>query len=90
MDGATVLSESFPIRCGVVQGDIISPVYFILALELILRKYDTHPNKGIDFGGRRIHTMGYSDDAVLIDTDPDTVTVRVTLIVIDSLADVDM
>ena len=52
IDGQTVLSDSFYIRRGVVQGDITSPVYFILALELILELHDRHPSKGVDFGPR--------------------------------------
>ena len=39
-DGAEVKSKPFPIRRGVVQGDITSPLYFILSLELILKKHD--------------------------------------------------
>jgi hypothetical protein len=40
VDGKTVLSDSFAISRGVVQGDITSPIYFILALELILELHD--------------------------------------------------
>ena len=36
-DNKKVKSDIFPINRGVVQGDITSPLYFILALELILR-----------------------------------------------------
>ena len=54
IDGKTVLSDSFYIRRGVVQGDITSPVYFILALELILELHDRHPGKGVDFGTTRV------------------------------------
>ena len=57
-DGKFVFSDAFPINRGVVQGDITSPLYFILALELILEKYDTHPSKGVDFGDVRVHTLG--------------------------------
>ena len=45
-DGKTSSSSTFPIRRGVLQGDITSPLYFILALELILRKYDSRVDKG--------------------------------------------
>ena len=44
VDGQQVMSKPFAIRRGVVQGDIVSPLYFILALELILQKYDNHPS----------------------------------------------
>ena len=40
VDGKTVYSDSFSILRGVVQGDITSPVFFILALELILELHD--------------------------------------------------
>ena len=39
-DGKKVKSDIFPIDRGVVQGDITSTLYFILALELILRIHD--------------------------------------------------
>ena len=40
IDGKTTSSATFRINRGVLQGDITSPLYFILALELILRKHD--------------------------------------------------
>ena len=47
-DGKVVLSEVFPVNRGVVQGDITSPWYFILALELILlRTHDKDSRKDI-------------------------------------------
>ena len=67
IDGKKILSNLFPIRRGVVQGDITSPIYFVLTLELILRLHDKHKQKGVDFGGHRLHTLGYADDAALID-----------------------
>ena len=89
-DGTKILSEAFSIDRGVVQGDIISPLYFILALELILYTHDTQQNKGVQFGGRCIHTLGYADDAALLDTDIDVATARVTAIAQGSRQDADM
>ena len=43
VDGKEVMSNPFSIDRGVVQGDITSPLYFILALELILREHDKNP-----------------------------------------------
>ena len=40
VDGKKVFSEKFPVRRGVIQGDITSPMYFIIALEAILRIYE--------------------------------------------------
>ena len=39
-DNKQVRCESFQINRGVLQGDIISPLFFILALEVILRRHD--------------------------------------------------
>ena len=72
MDGQHVYSKTFPVRRGVIQGDMTSPMYFIIALEDILRKYDNTPRKGFSFGGRTLHTLEYADDAALIDGDSDT------------------
>ena len=38
-DGKSVLSDAFAINRGVVQGDITSPLYFIIALELLLKTH---------------------------------------------------
>ena len=89
-DGETFYSESFKIRRGVLQGDITSPIYFILALEAILRAHDNHPKKGVPFGGRIVHTLGYADDAALLDGTPEVATPRVTAIAQGSEEDADM
>ena len=75
-DGETIFSDTFPVRRGVLQGDITSPIYFILALEAILREHDKNPNKGTytKHTNTWIHTLGYADDAVLVDEDVETAT----------------
>ena len=90
VDGKQSASEPFPIRRGVLQGDITSPIYFVLALEAILRKHDKHPGRGVRFGGHVVHTLGYADDAALLDSAPDTATERVTAISAGSKRDADM
>ena len=89
-DGEDVLSDKFPIRRGVIQGDLTSPIYFIIALEAILRRHDKVDGKGIDFGGVRLHTLGYADDAALIDECPHRSSERVTRIALGSKKDADM
>ena len=66
-DGTTAKSDIFSIDRGVVQGDITSPLYFILALEFILRRHDKRQDKGVEFGETVIHTLAYADDAALAD-----------------------
>ena len=66
-DGKSAKSDCFRIRRGVVQGDITSPLFFILALEAILRLHDTTLHKGVSLGDTIIHILGYADDAALID-----------------------
>jgi hypothetical protein len=90
VDGKVIHSERFQIDRGVVQGDIVSPLYFILALELILKRHDTHTCRGVKFGGKVISTLGYADDAALLDTSIETATARVTAIAAGSRDDADM
>ena len=90
VDGNEILSQAFPVDRGVVQGDIVSPLYFILALELILKRHDNVADKGVDLAGRRIHTLGYADDAALLDNSIQKSTDRVTSIAAGSERDADM
>ena len=89
-DGEKVCSDSFRIDRGVVQGDITSPLYFILALELILKKHDTHEGKGVQLGDQLVHTLGYADDAALLDNNIQVASRRVNAIASGSKADADM
>ena len=43
----SAMSEPFPINRGVVQGDIVSPLCFIIALQTIFLQCDDHPQHGI-------------------------------------------
>ena len=56
-DGSQIKSEIFEIRRGVLQGDVTSPVYFILALEYILRLHDTSPG-GVTLADFIVYTLG--------------------------------
>lgn len=93
-DNTSVRSELFQICRGVVQGDITSPLYFILALEHILRLHDARADKGVTLGQTIIHTLGYADDAALVDDgDEDGLeraSDRVTTIAAGSRKDADM
>ena len=93
-DGKTSSSSTFPINRGVLQGDITSPLYFILALELILRKYDSRSDKGVSFAQVLLHTLGYADDVAIIEYGNETgvtrLSERVTAIAQGSKASADM
>lgn len=90
VNGNEILSHPFSIDRRVMQGDIVSPLYFILTLELVLKRHDKVINKGVDFGGRRVHTLGYADDAALLDDSSRKATDRVTAIATGSKEDADM
>ena len=65
--GVEIHSKKFPIRRGVLQGAITSPLYFILTLELILRKFDARQDKGVPCMAIMIHTLGYADHVALME-----------------------
>ena len=58
--------------------------------SLVLRRHDNIDKKCIDFGGVRLHTLGYADDAALIDMNPTIASARVTSIAQGSKRDADM
>ena len=49
-DGKKIRTDVFPIMRGVLQGDIMSPLLFILVLEHILREHDKGNAKGVPLG----------------------------------------
>ena len=93
-DDKKVKSALFDIRRGVVQGDITSPLYFILVLESIMRKYDERLDKGVTLGDTIVHTLGYADDSARVDLGDEAgvevASDRVTKIEVGSKEDADM
>ena len=76
VDGKNVKSDIFIIKWGVIQGDITSPLYFILALDLILRIHDQRVDKGVTIDQTIVHTLGYADDTDLV-VDGDSIGVGI-------------
>ena len=72
VDGEKTHNNRFSIECGVLQVDVTSPLFFILALELILRRYDAaDPGKGVSLADTMIHVLDYADDVVVLETGTD-------------------
>ena len=67
--GETICSEPFPIRRGVIQGDIFSPQCFTLGLDRIFRLHDI-AGQGIggpSLGDVTASKLEYADDVGLLD-----------------------
>ena len=91
--GKCAKTDAFPIKRGVLQGDIMSSLFFILALEYILRWHDNMQGKGVNLSSMPptcVFTLGYADDAALLDEDIKVSTTRVTSISSGSRQDADM
>ena len=73
-----------------IQGDIISPVIFILALDQTMQKADGD-NRGVKCGRiLLIKTLGYADDAALTEESVGEMTVCLNAIGDTSREDTDM
>ena len=89
-DGNIIFSHHFDTGRGVVQGDIVSPVFFILALDQIFQKYDKYV-KGVGCGEiLTLQTLGYADDAALVESTVEEMTKRFTRLADKSLKEADM
>ena len=57
-DGTYTLSETFPVDRGVVQGDIVSPLCFIIALHRIRQLHDI--KGGVKVGELQLDCLEYA------------------------------
>ena len=64
-DESEATSKPLDVRRGVVQGDIFSPVCFIIALECLMRESDK--DGGVTVLGVLLSRLEFADDAALID-----------------------
>ena len=92
-DGTTDISEPFDISRGVLQGDLFSPVAFIVGLWRTFVLHDP-PNAGVRVGKPpyEVDIVGleYADDAGLLDEDAQQASQRVTALSIGSKRDAAM
>ena len=100
-NGEEVFSESFDVRRGVVQGDIFSPLCFIIALARVMELHDTKlQGDGLQLGHddqregayakRIIRSLLYADDAAILCKDEKEATVRLCSIQSGSKESADM
>ena len=90
IDGQAVYSEEFDVGRGVIQGDIMSPILFILALDQIIQQHDVE-GRGMRCGRiLRIKVLGYADDLAFIDTTVENMTARLTAVANASKQQADM
>ena len=72
--GENLCSEQFPVRRGVIQGDIFSPRCFTLGLDRIFRLHDI-AGQGIDVTASKLE---YADDVGLLDWTATEASARVS------------
>ena len=89
VDGKYEFSGSFKVCRGVVQGDIISPVLFILALDQLIQTVDK-TGTGVNCGILKLRVLGYADDAALIEPTVEAMTKRLTDLANASIDKADM
>ena len=90
LDGKNSYSHTFNIERGVIQGDIMSPIFFIIALDQLLQEHDKG-GQGIKVGNiNEIRMLGYADDIAMIDSSAAALTERLTTFANASLRCADM
>ena len=77
-DESEATSKPLDVRRGVVQGDIFSPVCFIIALECLMRRSDK--DGGVTVLGVLLSRLEFADDAALIDESIDKASERISSI----------
>ena len=89
-DGKYIFSQAFPIKRGVIQGDVIPPILFILALDQLVQTVDKS-GQGVKCGRiLKLRVLGYADDAALMERQMEEMSKRLTALADESLAQADM
>ena len=79
VSGERKLSRQIAIRRGAIQGDIPSSVYFLVALDKLLKEHGGSANNGIPLTvDLKLNDLEYADDAGLADIDTVASSQRVT------------
>ena len=90
IDGKHIHSGSFQIKRGVIQGDVMSPVLFILALDQLVQTVD-QSGTGVKCASfLRVRVLGYADDAALAEPAVEDMTERLTNLADASESEADM
>ena len=72
-------SRNIDVRRGVIQGDIPSPVCFLVALDKLLKDHGNPPNSGVQLTpALHLASLEYADDAAMPDTSAATSSQRLT------------
>ena len=89
-DGKFTMSQAFNVARGVIQGDIVSPIFFILALDELVQTFD-RSGQGLSVGKiKALRVLGYADDAVMLAETVDEMTSRLTNFANAALKEADM
>jgi hypothetical protein len=89
LDGEKVFSHTFDIFRGVIQGDIISPIFFVLALDQLIQTRDK--GQGISVGSiKALGVLGYADDLTMMEYTVEAMTTRLTNFADAAREDADM
>ena len=60
------LSDNIPLRCGVWQGCPLSPLIYILIIEMLALQFRKNPDiVGFSVGGEKIVSMHYADNVII-------------------------
>ena len=77
--GEKSYSRNVSVKRGVIQGDIPSPVCFLVALDKLLKDHGNPPNTGIQVTDTlHLAELEYADDAAMPDKDTSTASNRLT------------
>lgn len=86
--GEEVVSDTFSVMRGVLQGDVLSPLCFALALRRVMLLHDVPTD--VALGDWLVNALEYADDQALLDVDVSQASQRVTSLCVGALASADM